>query len=153
MTVPVHGLPPLLHEGLTVAVVPPPLKEKRWRTVLSVTDDGRQGSLVHLSGCDGIPAAESISGCMLLARIDDLPDDYLLHDADALIGREVCDKEHGSLGTITAMLSGVAQDVWVIDGPYGEVMLPVVEEFIEEVPAIGAILVVVPEGTLQTEGE
>ena len=48
MTVPVHGLPPLLREGLVVVVVPPPLKETRWHEVLSVTDDGRQGSLVLL---------------------------------------------------------------------------------------------------------
>ena len=153
MTVPVHGLPPLLREGLVVVVVPPPLKETRWHEVLSVTDDGRQGSLVLLSGCTGIADAEAVCGCTLLARVDDLPDDYLLHDADALIGREVCDATHGSLGVINEVLMGAAQDVWVIEGPYGEVMLPVVSEFIDEVPQEGTIRVSVPDGTLQTKGE
>ena len=52
VTVPVHGLPSLMRKGLEVAVVPPPLKGPRVRSVASA-DDGDRGQLVRLAGVDG----------------------------------------------------------------------------------------------------
>ena len=71
VTVPVRGLPSLVREGLTVAVVPPALKGSRWHRVVSCEGDGRSGSLVALSGVSDLTAAESLVGRYLLARESD----------------------------------------------------------------------------------
>ena len=152
MTVPVHGLPPLLREGMEVAIVPPPLKESRWHTVRSV-QSAAHGQLVALSDVDDIGGAEALIAKTLLADVSDLPDDYLMHDIDAIIGRDVTDEVHGPLGSITEVLSGTAQDVWVVQGPYGEVLMPAIDEFVVDLPQSGAIVVRVPEGTIASEGE
>ena len=148
MTVPVHGLPPLLHAGLEVALVPPALKQSRWHVVEHASDAGQDSQLVQLSGLRSIGAADEAVGKTMLARIDDLPADLVLHDLDALMGREVIDEVHGSLGVITQVMQGAAQDVWEIEGPYGEVLIPAVDAFIIELPQQGAVRVRVPEGTV-----
>ena len=148
MTVPVHGLPPMLHEGLRVACVPPALKGDRWHEVLHVTNGGGAGQLVALSGVDGIAAAEDLTGCTMLADVADLPEDFELHDVDALLGRDVTDKVYGHIGQIVEIMVGQANDVWVIEGPYGEVLIPIVDEVGSEVPADGEIVVHAPTGTI-----
>jgi 16S rRNA processing protein RimM len=153
VTDPVHGLPPLLHKGLTVAVVPPLLKEDRWHTVLGASNDGASGQLVALSGVSDIAAAEAICGCTLLARVEDLPEGYALHDVDALLGREVTDQTFGPIGSIVEVLRSVANDVWVIDGPYGEVLLPAVDEVVLQLPPAGPIEVLAPVGLVPVEGD
>ena len=151
MTVPVHGLPPLLREGLEVAIVPPPLKEDRWHVVRHASDAGQEGQLVELSGARSIGDATELVGKTLLARLDDLPANYALLDVDALLGREVVDEAHGALGVIDEVMKGAAQYVWIINGPYGEVLIPVVDQFVVEVPSEGAIHVRVPAGTVVVE--
>ncbi len=151
VTVPVHGLPSLLRSGLEVCVVPPELKGSRWHTVESCTEDGREGQLVRLSGVHDLGDAEAIVGKTLLARVSDLPDDFVLHDRERLVGREVVDAAMGSLGGIEEIMVGPAQDVWVIEGPHGEVLLPVVSEVVLDVPDDGPIPVCVPDGLLDGE--
>ena len=151
MTVPVHGLPLMLHEGMRVACVPPLLKRDRWHEVVSVTSGGGTGALVGLSGSSCIADAEELVGCTILANIDDLPEGYEIHDLDALLGRPVCDAVYGDLGEITEILVGQVHDVWVIEGRYGEVLVPAVPEIVEELPAEGDILVRVPVGTVDAE--
>lgn len=129
-------------------VVPPRLRGPREVRVLSA-DEGRNGQLVSLEGVDDIDAASRLVGRLLLARVEDLPDDFALHDADALVGRAVTDAKAGFLGTIAKLMRGPANDVWVIDGgPCGEVLLPVVDSVVRELPARGEILVNAPEGLL-----
>lgn len=153
MTVPVYGLPPLLHAGLWVALVPPPLKESRWHQVAAASSAGGAGQLVALADVQDIAAADALVGKLVLANLADLPGDLALHDVDTLLGRQVCDASYGDLGSITEVMRGSAQDVWVIEGPYGEVLLPVVDEFIVAFGADGPIEVRVPEGTIRAEGE
>lgn len=145
VTVAVHGLPPLVREGLEVFVVPPRLKGPRSYVVKRVSE-GAHGQLVSLSGVTGINEADGLCGRYLLAREKDLPDDVALHDAEALFGREVTDESLGFLGTIEEVMVGPANDVWVIEGPFGEVLVPVVEDVVLEVPDTGAIGVRVPSG-------
>ncbi len=152
VTVPVHGLPPLLREGMAVALVPPALKESRWHEVVSVSGSGGTGELVALSGSRDLGTAEGLAGKVILARVEDLPAGYELHDVDALIGHEVSDASLGPLGTIEEVMVGVANDVWVVRGRHGEVLVPVVDEFVSEVPAEGPIVVRVPDGTVSDEG-
>ena len=148
VTVPVHGLPPMLREGLEVAPVPPALKGPRTLRVLEA-DLGRSGQLVALEGVSGIGEAERLVGRVLLARVDDLPEGFEARDVDALLGRDVVDEKSGLLGQITEVMVGPANDVWVVEGPFGEVLLPVVESVVVEVSAEGPVRVRVPDGLLE----
>ena len=146
MTVPVHGLPSLVREGLVVAVVPPELKGSRWHTVERCVSDARAGSLVTLSGSRSLDDAESLVGRYLLAREDDLPADLALRDVERLVGRRVVDAASGRSGQISEVLTGPANDVWVICDETSEVLVPVVDEVVVSVPEQGDIVVRVPDG-------
>lgn len=143
MAVPVHGLPLVLHEGLDVTVVPPRLKGPRQRMVVSCSGD-EAGQLVRLSGVDDLGAASELVGRTLLVAEGDLPEWFALHDVPTLIGREVRDERLGDLGTIGEVMRGPANDVWVVEGPLGEVMVPVVEAYVVELPSDGDIVVSLP---------
>lgn len=149
VTVPVHGLPSLIAEGMTVVPVPPALKGSRKFSVISVESDDREGSLVTFEGVATISDAEALVGKTLLVEEDCLPENFSLVNASLLIGREVIDVEHGSLGEITEVLVGPTQNVWVIDGSFGQVMMPAVDEFIVEAPVEGPITVSIPQGLLR----
>ena len=151
VTVPVHGLPSLMRKGLEVAVVPPPLKGPRVCSVASA-DDGDRGQLVRLDGVGDLDVASSLVGKTLLARVDDLPEGFEYHDADWLVGRAVVDEKIGPLGRIEEVMVGPANDVWSIMGPFGEVMIPVVDEFVLGTDDDGAIHVSVPDGLVDAEG-
>ena len=146
VTVSVHGLPSLVREGLEVFVVPPALKGPRSHLVASCSTDDRAGSLVALSGVDALRAAESLVGRTLLAREGDLPADLALHDAERLVGREVEVVPTGETGVISEVMRGPANDVWVVRGELGEILLPVIDDVVEAVPACGRIPVRVPAG-------
>ena len=139
VAVPVHGLPAVLAEGLDVCVVPPRLKGERWKTVESCFTDDREGCLIKLSGVDDIGTAKELAGRYLLAREADLPGDLELHDADRLIGREVEDARLGMRGIITEVMRGVANDAWAIDVDGEEILIPVVDHVVSEVPESGPI--------------
>ncbi|MBM6774107.1 ribosome maturation factor RimM [Olsenella profusa] len=145
VTVPVHGLPSLVREGLRVAVVPPELTGSRWHTVASCSHDDRSGDLVSLLGCASLGEAEALVGRYLLASEKDLPVDLALHDAGRLVGREVAEGDE-VLGEISEVMSGPANDVWVVRGARGELLLPVIDAVVREVPEEGAIQVRVPAG-------
>lgn len=141
VTVPVHGLPAVLREGMDVCLVPPLLKADRWHTVESCSGDDRGGCLVALSGVGTIDAASELRGRYLLAHEADLPADFELHDADRLCGREVADAAAGPLGRIAEVLRGPANDVWVIRDGDRELLLPVIDSVVREVCPAGPIAV------------
>ena len=147
VTEPVHGLPSLVREGLEVAVLPPELKGPRWRTVVSASGEGRAGRLVALSGVGDVSSAERLVGRFLLARERDLPEDLALHDPERLVGREVVGEGDGRRARIREVMSGPANDVWVLDvDGGGEVLVPVVDEVVSTVPDEGPIPIRVPRG-------
>lgn len=152
MTVPVHGLPSIVSKGLEVCVVPPALKGPRWRKVLQA-DGGEKGQLVRLEGVSDLEAASKLVGKTLLARVGDLPEGFERSDVDWLMGRDVTDERLGYLGEISEVMVGPANDVWTVDGPFGEVMVPVVDEFVVKVPRRGPIVVRVPNGTVGSEAQ
>lgn len=145
MTVPVHGLPPVLVSGLELAVVPPPLKGARSLRVAEVSGD-RRGQLVSFEDISSLEQASSLVGKTLLARRRDIPRELELHDINALKGREVIDEKLGSLGSIEELMSGPAQDIWVVRGNYGEVLIPVVDEIVKSFGTSGPLMVHVPHG-------
>ena len=149
MTVPVHSLPSLIAEGMIVVPVPPALKGPRKFSVISVESDDREGSLVTFEDVITISDAEELVGKTLLVEEDCLPENFGLVNASLLVGREVRDTEHGSLGEITEVLVRPTQNVWVIEGSYGQIMMPAVDEFIHEAPVEGPITVSIPQGLLR----
>lgn len=145
VAVPAGGLPPVLAEGLEVCVVPPALKGPRWHVVEDVETES-SGQLVSLSGISDLGSARSLAGTWLLAREADLPRDLAAHDAERLEGREVEDERLGSLGHITDVMFGPANDVWVVESDRGETLIPVVDACVLDVPSAGPISVRVPRG-------
>lgn len=150
VAVPAGGLPALLREGMHVALVPPRLRGPRRAEVLSAEGDDA-GQLVSLAGVGDRAASEPLVGTTLLVPVDELPDDLALRDADALVGREVVDAARGLRATISEVMRGPANDVWVLacEEPAGaEVLVPVVDGVVSEVPDSGPVPVRVPDGLI-----
>ena len=140
-----NGLPLLVRAGLEVCVVPPEINEPRFMTVVSCRDDG-DAQVIRLDGFTTIAEAEKLKSRYLLARENDLPQDFALVDTTRLIGREVFDAALGSLGSIVDIMFGPTQATWVVNGSYGEVLIPAVTEIIGDVPPKGAIELNLPKG-------
>lgn len=71
---------------------------------------------------------------------------------DDVIGCNVVCSRYGELGTLTRVLDFPANDVWQVDGPYGEVLIPVIHDVVDEVdPASGSIRVTLPDGLIETD--
>jgi 16S rRNA processing protein RimM len=126
-------LPSLLPLGLEVWFVPPP-KGVRSGTVESVRL-GPKGTLVKITGVDDIDAAQALVGSDIVARVDDMPEDWSedLSDGADPVGLVVTDLERGLLGTVTELIVTGANDVWTVAGPLGEVLLPVIDDVVLEV--------------------
>lgn len=141
-----RGLPFLLRDGLTVALTPPSLSRDRFCTVVHAN---AQGELARFSGIEDLDRAESIVGCYVLAREDDLDLDAYDVAFDDLLGREVHDERYGALGTIREVLETPANSVWVVDGSaYGEVLIPVIDLVIDEIPENDPIPVHIMDGLI-----
>ena len=154
VVVPTDGLPFLMEEGLAVILTPPPAKGVRSAEVLRIRDLKR-GYGVLFSGVDGIDQARELVGKLVLARRADLaadPEDVTPLDA---VGLRVCDEALGELGVITEVGENAAYEIWTVEGPYGEVMIPVVEEFVCALPSEEGEPVVVrlPKGLVGLNGE
>ena len=109
--------------------------------------------LVAFEGVSDLAAASTLIGRHALARVSDLAEDFLLVDAYAIIGREVVDESLGSLGTVEEVMRGPANDVWVVRGSRGEVLVPVVDHMVLDASGEGAIRVDLPHGILMGDDE
>lgn len=139
------GLPFLLANGMEVCLVPPPLKGPRRFAVTSCSGDG-DVRRVKFDGVDDLSVSTPLVGRTVMVRLSALPDHFVLLDAMALIGRELHDRNLGPLGLIEEVMRGPANDVWVVRGAYGEVLVPAVDAFVTEMPNSGPIVVDLPDG-------
>lgn len=145
---PLRGLPLLLVEGMRVSLTPPALKRERFSTVRSISE-APDGARILFSCSRTLDDAEGLTGCYVLALESDLDLDPFDVAYDDLIGREVVDERHGSLGTIQSIMETPANDVWVVDGSdHGEVLIPVIEDVLCEIPHEGPIAVCIMDGLL-----
>ncbi len=147
---PLRGLPFLLSKGLECALTPPALDRDRFCSVTKVTEGGSE-MLVSFSGINDLDAAESIAGCLVLVRAEDIDLDPLTAPVDNLLGRAVVDERYGELGTISEVIFTPANSVWAIDGAYGEVLVPVIESVVPSIPEDGPIAIRVMDGIISTE--
>lgn len=125
------GLPFCLREGLRCHVVPPTLYGPRVVHIASVEELGGDQLLLSFDEVDTIDAADQMAGRSLLADVEDLD---LEDELDWLVGCEVEDERYGFLGEVTELLVSPANDVLVVEGPYGEVLVPVVEDALASFP-------------------
>ena len=145
---PLRGLPFLLVEGMRVHITPPALRRERVSTVESVSETP-DGARVRFSCAHNLDAAESLTGCYVLASCDDFELGRLDSAVGDLLGRSVVDERFGDLGSIVEVMETPANDVWVLDGSsHGEVLMPVIDEVIVELPEEGAITVHIMDGLL-----
>lgn len=138
--------------GLEAWVVPPPSGRRSTR-ILSMRP-GPKGPLVTLEGFETIGAARDLSGRELLVRTEELPEDWQAPAEDEWVGLQVRDVVHGELGRIDEVILTGANDVWVVHGPLGEVLVPVIDDVVlgnDEVT--GEIVVRLLPGLLPSEGE
>ena len=149
---PLRGLPLLLRRGLKVCPVPPALDRARFITIrdLNVQPDGT--ARVSFAGIRDLGAAEGLVGCGLLVQEDDVELGPMDVPFTRLIGRTVADERRGVLGEIAEVMETPANDVWVVSGgAYGEVLLPVIDEVVREIPEKGPIEVRALPGLIDDE--
>ncbi len=115
--------------GLEVWFTPPPVDVRS-----SAIDDvrpGPKGPLVRFRGIDSISAAQALVGTQVLVTGESLPEGWGEEDEETdLGGFRVHDPSHGDLGEIVDTIITGANDVWVVDGPYGEVLIPVIDDVV-----------------------
>ena len=87
-------------------------------------------------------AAEAVAGYQLYVTrdlLEPLPDDRAyIHD---LIGLEVLDENGGRIGTVSDVLEMPAHDVYEIETGGRRVLVPAVEEFVEEIDLRKGVMV------------
>lgn len=97
--------------------------------------------LLRLEGLESIDAVAPLKGAEVFMPLADLPeaeeDESYWYE---LQGAEVMDQRLGLIGTLEDVFTTPAHDVYVVQGRYGEVMIPAVDEFILEFDAQSACL-------------
>lgn len=90
--------------------------------------------LLRLEGVESLTAAEGLVGAEVMLRYEDLGG---LEEEEfywfQLHGLTVVDLTLGELGTLEDLFTTAAHDIYVVQGPFGEVLIPAVEAFVKEV--------------------
>ena len=137
------GLPLERLIGTRVWFVPPP-SLVRTATIAGVRP-GPKGPLVRFDEVTDPNDAAALRGTTMVARPGDLPEDYEEPVDDDPVGLEVVDATRGPIGEVTDVIHTGANDVWVVHGPGGEVLVPAVREVVLKVePAKGRVAVKLP---------
>ena len=111
--------------------------------------------LLRLKGYENINLVSTFVGCEVLMLRSELPelesDESYWQDIQGL---EVIDQHYGNLGSIEDMFTTAAHDIYVVQGPFGEVLIPVVDQFICDVDIAGnRMMVNLPEGLVPESDE
>jgi 16S rRNA processing protein RimM len=137
-----------------------PGKEVLWRRgvnmrVLKVTEvrgDGRYYFLRFVQVTDRVKAQELTQGELVVPESELIPlpaGSYYLHE---IIGLRVSDMTLGELGLVTEVLQPGSNDVYVVEGPLGQVLIPALKSVVLTIDlAKGHMEVDLPEGLLQDD--
>ena len=135
------GVRPDRLAGLRVWFVPPSANISTSR--ISRIRSGPRGPLAVLEGIDDIDAAQQLRGRDVLVASVDAPDLSVAdHSGSEIVGYAVRDPEVGELGVITETIVTGANDVWVVQGPMGEVLIPVIDQVVLAIDDTGRICTV-----------
>ncbi|WP_282754311.1 ribosome maturation factor RimM [Desulfuromonas thiophila] len=130
-----------------------PSGERCLRTARRVSPHGAS-LLLALEGCSHIDQAQAYVGAELYMAQADLatPEDGSLY-WHQLEGLRVIDRRLGVVGTLESLLETPGHDLYVVQGPYGEVLLPAVAAMIEAIDLeAGEMRVNLPEGLIGLNG-
>lgn len=86
-------------------------------------------SVVTFREVRDVTTARKLVGALLLAQTDLLPEAVRESD-DVLVGFAVIDESRGRLGEIADVIVTGANDVWVVNGPFGEVLVPAIPDVV-----------------------
>lgn len=125
--------------GLQAWFVPPPAAPRS--AEIEEVRQGPKGPLFKFMGVDGIQNAEVLRDKEILVREEELPDVVEDLELDP-IGLAVVDDERGELGTITDVIVTGANDVWVVEGPFGQVLIPVIDEVVVDIDEVAGTIAV-----------
>jgi 16S rRNA processing protein RimM len=111
--------------------------------------------ILRLSDVTTIEAAETLRGRLLSLPESDLAplaeDEYYAYQ---IVGLDVYESDGARLGKVVDLIPTGANDVYVVRGPRGEILLPAVEDVILEVDVAGGRMVVsLMEGMLPARGD
>ncbi len=122
-------LPP----GLEIWFVPPPAGLRSGH--VEGVRPGPKGPLLKVDGIDDITSAAPLVGTQVVASVDDIPVQWTdsVEPEDDATGLDVTDVERGSLGRVVDVIVTGANDVWVVHGSLGEVLLPVIDDVVLEI--------------------
>jgi 16S rRNA processing protein RimM len=140
-----------LEVGTQVWFVPPPASVRTGR--VSGVRPGPKGPLVAVDTVTSIEMASKLGGTRMVVRPEDAPTAYTIEEFDE-VGLEVVDESRGSLGEVIEVIETGANDVWVVNGPFGEVLLPVIDDVVLSIDETSRTAHVrLLEGLLPNEGE
>lgn len=145
------GLSPSQLPGLDVWVVPPPESGARARR-LSELRPTPKGTIARISGVSDQGEAHELAGRYLLARGEETQAEP--GEAEEFLGLDVVDGKRGFIGTVEDIIVTGANDVLVLGGgPFGEVLIPVIDSVIGEFDEdAGTLHVTLLEGLIEEEG-
>lgn len=130
------GLPFLLHEGMSVALVPPVLDAPRNVVVESVQMRNDAEALVFFEEVTTAEVADALVGCHCLARRDevDLGEFEDMNDLPSWEGWQVFDAREGFVGTVSGIDERPYQPLLVVarEGR-ADALIPLVEDFLVNV--------------------
>jgi 16S rRNA processing protein RimM len=99
----------------------------------------KDGWILRLDVSRGRDEAEALRGAVLLAAREDLPEpdegEWFVAD---LIGLAVETESGDALGEIAEVLTLPANDVLVVRGPRGEVLLPLIDDVVKDVDLVAS---------------
>ena len=131
----VQGLPFFLEKGMKVHFVPPTLEGPRCATVSSIEYHSNRDYVVSFKGISDRDTAQRLAGSYCLVKRSDLPENFedMTDYGWEILGFSVEDETFGTLGEIEQVDEMPTQDLLYVQGPFGQVLIPYVEEFILEV--------------------
>lgn len=132
-----------------------PARGPETRVRLERARPAARGWILALAGVADRNRAEELRGSVLLADRADLPEvesgEWWIAD---LVGLDVQDAELGGIGRIEEVLKLPANDVLVVRGRLGEVLVPVLEDVVLGTdPEAGVLRVRLPAGLLDPSGD
>ena len=94
----------------------------------------KEAALFKLAGCDDRAGAEALRGALVQITMDDAvplgADEYYEYQ---IVGMTVVEQDGTLLGKVTEIIDTGANDVYVVVGPDGELLLPAIESAILEI--------------------
>jgi 16S rRNA processing protein RimM len=119
------------------------LGEKATAFVLEGSRLHKRDALLKLGGCDDRDAAEKLRGQLVQIPIEEaMPlgeDEYYVYQ---IVGLDVWTTEGEHLGRVSEVLFTGANDVYVVQGEKGEILIPAIEDVVLEVDIAGGRLTV-----------